>query len=122
MPDHQSRLPGLHAPPADDMRPHRNTRRRGVAPTSRHAYAAIQDDRERLSAQQRLILDWVRGQGERGATQEELAIGLRLPRASVAPRCSELETLNLVRREGQRKTVAGRWSVVWRSGEAATNP
>jgi hypothetical protein len=79
--------------------------------TSKQAAAAIGP---RLSELQRQVLHYVRGQGERGATDEEIQLvtGMR-PDTARARRC-ELRDKGLLIDSGKRRsTTSGRAAVVW---------
>ena len=79
--------------------------------TSAAAAAAIAGAISRLQA---TVLDYVRKQGNRGATDEETAAGLRMQIDTTRARRVELRDLGVVRDSGTtRPTQHGRAAVVW---------
>jgi predicted ArsR family transcriptional regulator len=81
------------------------------SPTSCAAAEAIVPHLNKLQAR---VLDYLRGCGERGATDEELVEALRLSPSTARPRRIELVAAKLVQDSGRtRKTRAGRPAVVW---------
>ena len=61
-----------------------------------------------------LVLSWLKNQGERGGTTEEIAVALNLPRVTVSPRMKPLKEKNLVQESDmRRKGSSGRASIVW---------
>lgn len=61
-----------------------------------------------------IVWRYIRDQGERGATDEEMQIALRMPPHTQVPRRIELERDCLIISGGNRKTTAGRNAAVWR--------
>jgi predicted ArsR family transcriptional regulator len=81
------------------------------SPTSCAAAEAIVPHLNKLQAR---VLDYLRGCGERGATDEELVEALRLSPSTARPRRIELVKAGLVRDSGRtRKTNSGREATVW---------
>ena len=77
---------------------------------SAEARAAIRTKSAALRAQ---ILEFVREQGELGATDEECQHALGMAGNTQRPRRSELAAADMVRASGKRKTTSGRNAVVW---------
>lgn len=67
-----------------------------------------------LNAMQRRVYQFIAGQGERGATDEECQRGLGMNPSSQRPRRVELADAGLIVKAGVRKTVSGRKADVWR--------
>ena len=64
--------------------------------------------------QRRWVLDWIRVQGEHGATDEEIQLGLGMNPSTQRPRRVELVEGGWVEDSGERrKTRSGRNAVVW---------
>lgn len=88
-------------------------RRRGKArsadPETSHL-AAASLDAESLEAR---VTDVVRDAGLWGATTEEIADALAIPRDSVSPRMKALVRLGRVSEFGRRTNRSGRKAIVW---------
>lgn len=81
--------------------------------TSKSAAVSIEPRAGTLRA---IVLAFIRGRGEAGATIEEVAQGAGLKLQSACPRVNELAAKKLIRDSGQtRLTVSGRHAVVWRA-------
>lgn len=79
--------------------------------TSREAAKAIEP---RAATLRRLVLDYLRGQGEQGATDLEMQEALGMDGNTQRPRRVELLTAGLIRDSGcTRATRHGRQAVVW---------
>ena len=64
--------------------------------------------------QRRWVLDWIRVQGEHGATDEEIQLGLGMNPSTQRPRRVELVEGGWIEDSGKlRKTRSGRNAVVW---------
>ncbi len=81
------------------------------SPTSR---AAAEGIRPTASTLRTKVLDYLRQCGERGATDEEMQIGIPMASSTQRPRRIELVARNLVRDSwAKRKTASGRDAAVW---------
>lgn len=70
--------------------------------------------RESLNRLQLIALTAVRSAGPYGLTAHEVAFRMRLDRASVQPRLSELRDKGLIADRGQRRrNTSGRRAIVW---------
>lgn len=60
------------------------------------------------------VYDFIAKRPAKGATLEEIELGLKLSGNTVRPRRKELEERGLIRDSGmRRKTVSGRDAIVW---------
>lgn len=81
--------------------------------TSRDAAKAIEPDLNRLEQE---VLDFIRKQGVRGATDEEVQRGLDMNPSTQRPRRVDLVKYGLVvAAEMKRRTTRGRKAQVWRA-------
>lgn len=64
---------------------------------------------------QRMVYDWIAGQGPRGATDDEIELALGLRHQSASARRRELVLLGVLERVGTRPTRSGRQAVIWRA-------
>jgi len=81
------------------------------SPTSRAAADAIEPSAHTLRA---AVLRYLRGQGSRGATDEEITLALDLNPSTARPRRIELQQAGWVYDSGHtRQTRSGRDAVVW---------
>lgn len=79
--------------------------------TSRQAASAIAPHTGKLAGQ---VLDYIRGCGERGATDPEIAAGLQMLSDTARARRCELTDRGLVRDSGRKRPTAhGRAAAVW---------
>ena len=79
--------------------------------TSREAAEAIEPDAATLRGQ---VLSYIRGQGNLGATDEEVQVALHMNPSTQRPRRIELWRGGFVRDSGQRRlTRSSRWATVW---------
>lgn len=91
--------------------------RRGSA-TSADAAASVA---ESVPTLRECVFKFLEGRGTGGATDEEIAEGVRLPGNTARPRRCELVLLNRIHNSGERRpTRQGRYAVVWRAGPPAT--
>ncbi len=97
-------------------------RRSGALPLSppyqRHSVTSLEAAeaiKPRLSDLQSQVLAFI--SMSRGATDEEIARGLKLNPSTARPRRIELVGKGLIREAGTRKTASGRAAVVWRAVE-----
>jgi hypothetical protein len=70
---------------------------------------------EVMNAQQRKVFDYIRDQGEHGATDEECQRGLEMNPSSQRPRRGELADAGLIVVAGKRMTSANKRATVWRA-------
>lgn len=70
---------------------------------------------ETLSGMQRRVYEFIRDQGERGATDEECQRALAMNPSSQRPRRGELAEGGLIVESGTRLTASKRKATVWRS-------
>lgn len=70
---------------------------------------------ETMNGQQRKVFDYIRDQGERGATDEECQRGLAMNPSSQRPRRGELADAGLIVVAGKRMTSANKRATVWRA-------
>jgi hypothetical protein len=90
-----------------------------AAPAQRHSQtsrAAAERIEPQAGTLRRRVLDWLRECGEKGATDEEMQIGLSMNPSTQRPRRIELESMGwIVRTTQTRKTLSGRDAVVYRA-------
>ncbi len=85
--------------------------RRSDPETSHGAGVAID---QHLPALERLVLKALRDRGTAGATSEEIADDLDLPRVTVSPRLRPLANKGLIRDSNTRRPgLSGRPGIVW---------
>jgi len=107
----RSPTPIAPASPAEPSAPHV-----AGSETSRQAAEGIEAHVGRL---QELVLEYIKGCGPSGATDEQISLGLGLHTDTTRPRRVELRNLGLVRDSGQRrKTSSGRQATVWVAADA----
>ena len=70
---------------------------------------------ETMNGQQRKVFDYIRDQGERGATDEECQRGLAMNPSSQRPRRGELAEAGLIVVAGKRMTSSNKRATVWRA-------
>lgn len=105
----QSMLPGFEQPTRRSPR----ATVPGRAPTSRAAAVAA---KEAAGRQAKLVLDLIRGRGDRGATIDEIDAATGIGAASVCPRVNRLAADRLIFAAGDtRPTRKGRAAKVWRA-------
>lgn len=79
--------------------------------TSRAAAEQIRPNAETLRAK---VLEYIEQRGQRGATDQEMQIGLHMQGNTQRPRRKELEEAGLIVDSGlTRKTTSGRSATVW---------
>lgn len=83
-----------------------------ASPTSLAAAASLGP--ATLNAMQRRVYQFIRDQGDRGATDEECQRGMGMNPSSQRPRRVELADAGLIVKAGVRKTSSGRNADVWR--------
>jgi hypothetical protein len=84
------------------------------ANASHGSRAAATHARQAAPRQRDLVMAFVRSRGEHGATNDEIADGLRLPIQSVCARANELAAVDQIHDSGQeRPTNTGRPGRVW---------
>lgn len=81
---------------------------------SREAKASLTVDV--LNAMQRRVYEFIRDQGENGATDEECQRALAMNPSSQRPRRGELAEAGLIVESGRRPTSSNRRATVWRVG------
>lgn len=79
------------------------------------AHGSLVRSKSRLRSQ---VLDYIKEQGELGATSEEVEIGLSLSHQTASARMTELKALGKVYLAGKRSTKSGRSAGVWVVSEA----
>jgi hypothetical protein len=70
---------------------------------------------EAMSGQQRRVFDYIRDQGEHGATDEECQRGIAMNPSSQRPRRVELAEAGLIVVAGKRMTSSNKRATVWRA-------
>jgi len=70
---------------------------------------------ETMNGQQRRVFEYIRDQGELGATDEECQRGLAMNPSSQRPRRGELADAGLIVVAGKRMTSANKRATVWRA-------
>jgi len=70
---------------------------------------------ETMNGQHRKVLDYIRDQGDNGATDEECQRGLGMNPNSQRPRRGELADVGLIVVAGKRMTSANKRATVWRA-------
>jgi hypothetical protein len=92
----------------------RSQRRRPAAHATDTRSQAAESARPILAELQRRVLAFIVGRGEHGATDEQIAIGLKMKPDTSRARRVELRDKGLVLDSGrQRATQSGRAAVVW---------
>lgn len=62
-----------------------------------------------------LVLQVIKGRGERGATADEIALALGIPNTSTRPRCTGLNRRGIIHDSGERRACGGHQrAIVWR--------
>ncbi len=90
----------------------------GEPPAQRHSptsVAAAEAIRPAMNRLQQLVLDFIRLQGEAGATDEEMQDCIPMLPSTQRPRRIELQRRGLIRQCGERKVRSGRMAAVWRA-------
>ena len=63
---------------------------------------------------EQIVFDWLKSQGERGGTTEEISNALNISRVTISPRMKPLKKKNLITESTKkRKGSSNRYSIVW---------
>ena len=91
----------------------------GLPPHQRHSQTsreAAETIEPKAATLRRMVLDFIRGQGEHGATRQEIEAGLVMSGNTVRPRVCELMEMGLVvETDITRNTPSGRRAFVLRA-------